>query len=531
MSQSVAYVNGRIYTMEAEGDTCTAFVVQDGKFTYCGDDEQAVRMAEEVVDLNGATVVPGMIDTHQHLFAYASSLTKLNLKPAKSMRQLKEMLHEYAKDVPAGEWILGVGFDNEKFEDGTAMPTRRDLDEACPDHPVILSRYCLHFFSVNSMGLAQGGIDRNYKPAVEGTVEFDADGEPTGVMCDSAAADVLATIPNKLDSFEAKKDAVENACRLLNMHGLTGVHAIQGKHCDLMEYTDVYQALKDEGRLSARVYLSYDELPNCCIRTGLGDEMLKFGFYKLYVDGNMGGRTAYMNEPYSDDPTTVGVANYTQEELTDRVRAGYLRGMQVGAHVIGDRAAEMLTTAIETVYHENPRPDPRFRMIHMSILNPGIVERISKLPVIVDIQPMFISTNVKWADSRVGYGERGQYLFAWKKLLNAGITMTAGSDNPCESYDPMESIYALVNRKNLECYPEGGWHAEECIGVYDALAMYTKNAAYASFEEQIKGTIKAGKLADFVVLDADIFQIDPMKIKDIQVDKTYLGGKLVYSRA
>lgn len=530
MSQSVAYINGRIYTMEAEGDTCTAFVVQDGKFRYCGSDDEARRMAEEVIDLQGAAVVPGMIDTHQHLFAYASSLSKLDLKPASSLQQLKELLRDYAAGVPAGEWILGVGFDNEKFTDGNAMPTRQDLDDACPDHPVILSRYCLHFFSANSLGLARGGIDRNYKPAVEGTVEFGPDGEPTGVLCDSAAADVLSAIPDPLAAPEAKKAALEHACRQLNSHGLTGVHAIQGKHCDLMEYTDLYQALKEEDRLSVRVYLSYDELPNCCIRTGLGDDMLKFGFYKLYVDGNMGGRTAYMKEPYSDDPATVGVSNYTQQALTQCVRAGYARGMQVGAHVIGDRAAEMLTTAIEAVYHENPRPDPRFRMIHMSILNADIVRRISKLPVIVDIQPMFISTNVKWADSRVGAGERGKYLFAWKKLLDAGVMMTAGSDNPCESYDPMESIYALVNRKNLECYPEGGWHPEERIGVYDALAMYTRNAAYSSFEEDQKGTIKAGKLADFVVLDADIFRIDPMKIKDVKVEKTYLGGRLVYAR-
>ena len=153
MFHSTAYVNGTVYTMESEGDKCSAFVVQDGKFVYCGSDEEAKKLADEVVDLHGAAVLPGMIDTHQHLLAYASGLTKLNLKAAKSLEQLKQMLHDYAKDVPAGEWILGVGFDNEKFEGSKAMPTRWDLDEACADHPVLLSRYCLHFFSANSMAL------------------------------------------------------------------------------------------------------------------------------------------------------------------------------------------------------------------------------------------------------------------------------------------------------------------------------------------------------------------------------------------
>ena len=312
MFHSTAYVNGTVYTMESEGDKCSAFVVQDGKFVYCGSDGEAKKLADEVVDLHGAAVLPGMIDTHQHLLAYASGLTKLNLKAAKSLEQLKQMLHDYAKDVPAGEWILGVGFDNEKFEGSKAMPTRWDLDEACADHPVLLSRYCLHFFSANSMALKLGGIDRNYKPPVEGNVKYDENGEPNGVICDGAGTHVLSIVPDKLASFEAKKDIIVKALGQLNSYGLTGVHPIQGKHCDLMEYTDIYQALKDEGRLTARIYINYDVLPGCNIRTGLGDEMLKFGFYKSYMDGNLSGRTAFMLEPYSDDLSTCGVCATTR---------------------------------------------------------------------------------------------------------------------------------------------------------------------------------------------------------------------------
>lgn len=342
---------------------------------------------------------------------------------------------------------------------------------------------------------------------------------------------MLSIVPDKLASFDAKKDIIVKALHQLNSYGLTGVHPIQGKHCDLMEYTDIYQALKDEGRLTARIYINYDVLPGCNIRTGLGDEMLKFGFYKSYMDGNLSGRTAFMLEPYSDDPSTCGVCNYeSQEAITEHLREGYQQGMQIGVHAIGDRAADMLITAIETIYREDPHPDPRFRLIHMTTLNASLVERMSKLPVIVDVQPVFIPINVRSADSRMGDTERGAYTFAYKKMMDAGLMLTGGSDSPCDSFNPLDGVYALVNRKDYTGYPEGGWHPQECIGVYDALRMYTYNAAYSSYEETIKGTIKEGKLADFVVLDADIFKVDPMKIKDIKVEKTFLGGKLVYSR-
>lgn len=526
-----AYVNGTIYTMRAEGDTCSAFVVEDGRFLYCGTDEEAKRLAAggEVVDLRGAPVLPGMIDTHQHLFAYARDLRKLNLKNAASLSQLLEMIRQRAEDTPDGQWILGTGFDHEKFTDRKDLPTRQELDRVCPNNPLIITRYCLHVNVANSLALEIGGVGPGFQPKVAGTVEFGPDGQPTGTLRDQAAADIIARIPDPLSTQEGRKDAVERACRELNSHGLTGVHAIQGLHCNLPEYTDVYQDLADEGRLTARVFLGYDELPNCSIRTGLGDEMVKYGFYKLYVDGNMGGRTALLTQPYTDDPTQYGIPNYTQEELDAKVKAGYERNIQVGAHVIGDKAAEMLTTAIERAYRANPKPDPRFRMIHMSLLNEDVVRRIRSLPVVLDIQPMFVSTNVRWSESRVGH-ERSKYHYCWRTLLDNGMILTAGSDSPCESYDPMHGVYAITTRQGMDGYPEGGWFPEERVTVYEALSMYTRNAAYVSFEEDLKGTIEAGKLADFVILDTDVFHTAPEKIKDIKVEKTYLGGKLVYSR-
>ena len=529
MSTAVAYIHGVFYTMEEEGETCSAVVVRDGKFLYCGTDEKAKAMADEVVDLKGAPVLPGMIDTHQHVFAYARNLTKLNLEGTTSLAELKARVKAHADQVPDGQWILGFGFDHEKF-DVPKLPTRYDLDEACPNNPLIITRNCLHVNVANSLALKAGGIDRNFQPKVAGTVEYDENGEPDGVLYDAAAGDITATIPDALASLEAKKDAVERACREMNEHGLTGVTAIQGKHCDLPEYTEVYQELAKEGRLTMRVYLGFDELPGCSIQTGLGDDMVKYGFYKLYGDGNLGGRTAYFQAPYADAPDQCGVPNYTQEELNAKVQAAYDRNIQVAMHTIVGKALDMLLTAFETVYHANPKPDPRFRIIHMSVVNDALLERARKLPVIVDVQPMFVSSDMPWVETRLG-AERARYSTAFRKMIDAGLRLSAGSDSPCESYDPMGAIYAAVNRRNvISCGPEGGWYPENCVTVYEAVSMYTSNAAYASFEENLKGTIKEGKLADFVVLDKDVFQVDPLTIKDIKVLRTYLGGELVYAR-
>lgn len=529
---TTAYVNGIVYTMKAEGDRCSAFVVEGNRFLYCGTDEEARRLAGgNVVDLHGATVLPGMIDTHQHLFAYARDRLKLNLKKAESFGQLLELIRRRGEETPDGEWILGTGFDHEKFTDRKVLPTREDLDRVCPNNPLIITRYCLHVNVANSLALKAGGIGPGFRPKVAGTVEFRPDGQPTGTLRDAAAADVMALIPDPLSTREGRKDAVEAACHELNSHGLTGVHAIQGLHCNLPEFTDVYQDLSDEGRLTARVFLGFDRLPGCSIRTGLGDDMVKYGFYKLYVDGNMGGRTALLTHPYEDDPSTCGIPNYTQEELDAQVKLAYDLHIQVGAHVIGDKAAEMLTTAIERARADRPNADPRcFRMIHMSLLNQDVVDRIAKLPVVVDIQPMFVSTNVHWSETRVGH-ERSKYHYCWRKLLDNGMILTAGSDSPCESYAPMDGIYAITTRQGMDGWPVRGWFPEERVTVYEAVSMYTRNAAYVSYEEAIKGTIESGKLADFVLLDADVFHTDPEKIKDIGIEKTYLGGKLVYSRA
>ena len=527
MEKTSAYINGNIYTMEADGRTCEAFAVRSGKFVYCGSADEAVSMADEVIDLEGKTVLPGLIDTHIHLFPYACNLDSLTLDKVTSLADLKETLRAYAKNVPKGEWIYGFGFDNERFTDSKALPTKKDLDEACPDHPVVIGRWCMHFFSANSLALKRAGIDRDFVPDVEGTVMFDAEGEPTGVLSDASGLKVAGLVPDAHASMSAKKNAIEKAIQKLNRLGFTGAQPVQALHVNLPEFMQAYQELYREGRLTARIYLSIDELPDLHICTGLGDEMLRYGYFKMFLDGALGGRTAALTEPYSDDPGNTGVLNYSQEELTSKIREAYERNIQVGVHVIGDKAADMLTAAIETVYREDPKPDPRFRMIHMEVLNEDILRRLKDLPVIIDIEPLYMDTDASWIGDRLGEA-RMPYANPWGRMVRDGICVTAGSDAPGLDLDPWLGIYCCVTRADANGYPEGGSHIEHAVSVYDAVCMYTKNAAYASYEEDIKGTVSAGKLADFIVIDRDIFHIDPSEIKTTRVLKTCLGGEAVY---
>ena len=527
--QKKAFINGKFYTMKEEDHQCEAVVVQKGKFLYCGTTEGAKQLIEKddiIVDLKGKTVMPGFIDAHQHVQAYARDLQKLNLREVSSLEELKDILKEKARNTPKGELIQGVGFDHEKFP-VAVLPTKEDLDEVSPDHPVVITRYCLHTNVANSKALEIGGIKKGFIPSVENSIEFDAKGEPTGRLWEKSAADLVKAIQGNVSEYESMKDAVEQATREFNKYGITSIHPIQGKQCDLFEDTRLYQDLRDEGRLWARVYMGYDELPGGSIRTGLGDDMIKYGFFKIYTDGSLGARSAMLTKPYADDLGQIGVMNHTQEVLNELVQEAYDRDIQIAVHMIGDKAVEMSLTALENCYFKNPKEDIRFRMIHVSLINESILERVKKLPVMCDIQPTYVSSNIHWSDSRVG--DRAPYLFAWKSLIDAGLVLTGSSDCPVEPINPMVGIYAVVTRAGYDGYMPEGWHPEQKLTRYQAACLYTKNGAYASFEEDRKGTIEEGKLADFAVLDQNPFVVPEPEILNIRVENTYLGGEEIYS--
>ena len=529
MKAEKLFKNGKIYTMEKEGDVYAALATYGDKILKMWKEgEEITEEAEEVIDLQGKTVLPGFIDCHMHLLSYTQSLQSVNLRGCKSWEECKEKLIERAKVTPEGEWVRGAAFNHEDWV-VPELPDRHDLDEISTVHPIMLGTYCMHVSVVNSMALQLAGIDRNFVPEAENSVEYDENGEPSGILWEDAISPVLNIIPDKLATFEAKKDAIAEVIKDMNTYGLTGGHPIQGKFCDAKEYLDIYQDLEKEGRLPIRLYVSFDEYPVFGMKSGFGNEKLKYGFYKIYSDGSLGSRAAALFEPYSDAPDACGVCNYSQEEMNAMCQKAYDMDLQIAIHAIGDKGLDIALKALENCYFKNPKPDCRFRLIHVMCTNEDLIARMKKLPVILDIQPKFVSSNVKWSEERLG-PERAEYSYPWRRLIDEGFTLTGSSDSPVEPYNPFLGIYAVTTRQDLEGYPEGGYYPQQRVTTYEAIEMYTKNAAISTFEEDLKGTIKEGKLADFIVLDKDPFETEAKKLKDILVEQTWLGGDQVFKR-
>lgn len=510
----INFVNGNIYSIEKENEHFEALSVRDGKILAVGTNEYINKInAERTIDLHGKTVLPGMIDCHQHTYNFAQTLLQADLKKCKNIEEIKAELNKLRDKTENSKtyWIQGFGFDDQKFPD-KKLPERADLDEVSMERPVIITRYCMHICVVNSKVLQMAGLP------VSGD----------GVVRETQMTKILDMIPDPCPDKESKKEMLYGAILEMGRHGLTGIHPIQGKFVGAPEYLNLYQELYEEGRLLTRVYINFDEFPSFSMKTGFGDNFIKYGFYKIYSDGSLGTRDAALSEPYSDAPGEFGILNHTVEEINSLCKQAYDRDIQVGIHAIGDKGIEVAVGAMENCYRENPKKNIRFRLIHGTVMRKDLIERIEKLPIIVDIQPGYTSnTNIWWSIDRLG-AERLKLSYAWKTLKDHGIMMTGSSDAPVEPIDPFWGIYSVVCRQNGDGKPDGGWRPQECLSVYDAVCLYTKNAAYSSFEENIKGTVSVGKLADFIVIDRDIFNIPKETIKDTKVLETWLGGSKIY---
>lgn len=521
------FINGRIYTMKSEGDVCEALAVSGGKIVAAGTNEEIGKIETgETVDLGGRAVYPGFTDAHMHLYSYAVQLSQVDLRECRSMEELQEAFLKKAKETPKGTWIIGSGFNQEHFQD-PRMPTRKELDAVSTEHPILAERCCGHVACVNTPALELS--DAEHKLPDPSVLDRDEDGCPNGILRETAISPVTDCVPDPYPSFESKVNALERAARKVSASGITSVHTIQVKFGGMFENLSLYQELEQQGRLPLRAYVSFDDYPSFGMRTGFGNDKIKTGFYKIITDGSLGSHNAALREPYSDDPSNSGILYYPQETLTELCRKAYELDVQLGIHAIGDRALENVVTALETVYTENKKSDPRFRIIHATCCSPELIRRMKELPVILDVQPPFITSDLDWAPERLG-PERIKNAYLAKTYLDNGFLLTGSSDSPVDPFDPFYGIWSVVCRRAADGHPADGWRPEECIGVYDALCMYTKNAAYASFEENLKGTLEPGKLADFVVASEDLFRIDPFCIKDVIALSTYLGGEEVYRR-
>ncbi len=537
MKITLALVNGKIHTMV--GNECEAVAVSEDKIVKVGTSEEITNLTDKdtrIINLEGKSVLPGFIDTHTHLVGYGASLNSVDLSTAKSIDEIIKCCQEFMKKnkVNSGEWLLGRGWNQNQFIDKKVFPTKEDLDKIGNKNPILLLRTCGHVGVANTIAMEDVGVTKD--TFIEGG-EFDKDinGEPNGVIREASLEWFKKNRKSKSAASEIKRAILDGGKELLK-YGITSIHSEDsydlGYSGDFLDIYNTYKQMVKDEEMPVRVYQKIS-LPKKQdveaflqgdIRTGDGDDYYKIGPMKQWCDGTMGARTAALLEPYSDDPDNKGILVYSEEELYENVMMAYKENMQVCLHSIGDGSLEMILNVYERVLKEEPR-NLRHRIVHCQVGNPSLYERLSKLDVSINIQSAQTATDWTMMNSRLG-NEREKHSHNWRTLTDLGVCITGSSDIPVEGPDVFYGIYAAVTRQDAESNPKGGWLPEQKVTVEEAIKMYTINAAYSAFEEDIKGTITGGKLADMIVVDKNPFEVDPKELKDIKVERVILGGRI-----
>lgn len=534
------FINGEIYSMKKEGEKFQSLGVKDGKITFLGTDEEAKNVSsKELIDLKGKMMIPGMADAHLHLYAYCQNLTFVDLSKVHNINEMINLMKEKVKNVKKGDWVKGVNFDQSKWKENR-FPTLEEMDSISKDNPIIIKRCCLHAVVANSKALKMAGIGKNYQAGSGGIVELDKDGMPNGILREQSTKVFDDILPDPLKDIKVQKKIMQDVLNDMSSKGITTIHTYAAKIWQYNEDINIYKNFEKEGKLPLRVTVCIDELfePEILTEEKLNNPYRKvqLGAYKIFSDGSMGSRSAALKKPYSDDPQNSGFMLFTQEELNNKILTGYEHGLQPAIHAIGDRALDMTLAAIEYTLKttkekgmtdEEQKNRLPFRIIHVQMIDDDLLERMKKLPLVLDIQPIFLCTDLHWIEDRIGK-ERLKGSFALKTMEKAGLIQTGGSDCPVETYEPLKGIYAAVTRQDMEGYPIEGFLPEERLSVYEALCMYTKNVPYATGQESVLGTLEIGKFADLTVLEKNLFKIDKKEIKDVKVEQTYVAGNCVF---
>lgn len=526
----IAFINGKIYTVNEKLPFAEAVITQGEKILFVGsqrDAEELIEKNTKKIDLKGRLMLPGFIDNHTHFAHGGFYLLGIDLRPAKSTQEFKQLVKEYVNQHE-GKWITGGYWDHEQWEINN-LPTKEMIDDFSPNTPIFISRLDGHMALANSYALKLAGITKD-TPSPEGglIVKDKKTGEPTGILKDLAKDLIDSIIPEP--SLEEYKQATLRALQEARENGITSIQDITHKN-DLT----TYQNLEKEGLLSCRIYTrlplsEYKDLVNSEIQVGSGSDKLKIGSLKEFADGSLGSSTALFFEPYDQDPSTCGLA---MDVVTDgRLKEWSLDAdknkLQISIHAIGDNANYLMLNLFEEIIDVNPKWDRRFRIEHAQHVRFEDILRFAKLGIIASVQPYHCIDDGVWAEKRIG--DRIKYTHPYKSFLDANVKTCFGSDWPVAPLNAIYGIYAATTRRTLDDNNPNGWIPEQKISVEDAIRCYTINNAYAAFEENIKGSIEVGKLADLVVLSDDIFSINPVKIKDVKVDMTVFDGKIIYMR-
>ncbi len=528
------FINGDVHTLDQAGSQAEAVAVRDGKIVAVGTTAEVGAKATaktEVIDLKGKTLLPGFIDAHNHMVMYGLKLTDIDCQGGKirSIADLTEEVGRRVKRLAPGEWIGGWGYDDTKLAE-KRHPTRWDFDKVAPDNPVACDRICAHMMVVNSKALELAGISRETADPVGGEIFRDGSGEPTGVLKDTAGDLIKKIIP--VPSVHKIREGIKQAGQLFNRDGVTGVHEAGAGFTIPGPYeVRAYQQAFHNGDLSVRVYMMVytdliDELAELGFYTGFGNDYLKIGSFKMFLDGNIALKGAAVETPYVDG--TKGLMRETEESLTEKMRKIHRAGFQIAIHAIGDRASNTVLNVYEKILQEYPRRDHRHRIEHFILTTPAHIERAKKLAVIPVVQPGFIYYNAEGWIKNLGEERVEKQGYPLRDMLAAGLTPPASTDCPVIPISPLRGIETAVARQICTGRVIA---AGQAITVDQALRMYTNYSAYASFEENIKGSIEVGKLADFAVLGASPYRVKVTEIASIPVLMTVVGGKIVYSDA
>ena len=540
------YKNGHIYTNDSGSPWATAMLVRGEVILAIGDEDEVTALSEkgtQVVDLEGHFVMPGFNDAHVHLGSAGQDALAVRLHGATTIQEVQKRLAAAVAQAKPGEWIAGSGWDHTLWPD-KRFPTRQDLDSVSPQNPVFLVHISGHVAVTNSTALKAAGITAKTANPTGGEIEHDVSGEPDGMLKEGSA---MRLVESKIPppSNERRKKGIELALADVAANGVTSIQdnslvdalgktsaASAGK--DTWDDFSVYRELKKEGKLTVRIteWLPFtaplERLEQMRREGGTTDPWLRTGALKMVTDGALGSRTAAMLAPYSDDPKTSGIMTMEADKLRAMAIERDKAGFQLNFHAIGDRANRVSLDVFEAVARANGPRDRRDRIEHAQVVALSDLPRFASLQVIASMQPSHETTDMRWAESRVG-PERIKGAYAWNTLQKLGARLAFGTDYDVEVISPFRGLYACVTRELPDGGPRGGWQPQEKVSLDDCIRAYTSGSAYAEFEEGKKGELRAGELADFIVLSSDVTKISPPEYTKTKVLRTVVGGRTVYS--
>jgi predicted amidohydrolase YtcJ len=522
---TLAVTDARIWTGDDAQPWAEAMAIDGQRILAVGSNADIapfITASTTLID-GGALVVPGFIDTHVHFLDGGEALESVQLRDVTSREQFRQRFADYVKTIEPGEWILGGAWDHEAW--GGELPTREWVDDLTPDNPVWVFRLDGHMALGNSLALAAGGVDADSQDVPGGELVRDADGRPTGLLKDNAMNPVYAAVP---PAPEARRDRqLRAALEYLAANGVTTVHDMSN-----FDSLAVFRRAYARDELTVRVYAAvplaeWQELVDDIAQNGRGDELLTTGILKGFMDGSLGSHTAAMLEPFTDVPEDRGMLINAVDDMRNWVTAADAAGLHVAVHAIGDSAIrDLLDIYLDAAETNGPR-DRRFRMEHAQHIHPDDLPRFAVQDVIASMQPYHAIDDGRLAERVIG-PERSSTTYAFRSLLDNGARVAFGSDWYVAPASVIDGIHAAVTRRTLDGAHPGGWVPEQKVTVEEALRAYTIAGAYASYDEENRGRLKAGMLADFVVLDRDLTTIDVDDIRGTQVLRTVVGGRSVF---